>query len=183
MGSVRTDGSEETWNSGTGTVFQTGSSTYRGDIALIRIASGSSSGPVMFTGGAGTSDHATVKQMWATSPQVGDQYCTGGAYGGAICGWTVGAVGGNFYYTGTGETARHITQGYKTGACIRPGDSGGPVYTVRSDGGIAAKGIISGVNGYGGSDFWAGSLEPACQNVFTDIWDAYYGLPGVLNTA
>ncbi|GAA1569839.1 hypothetical protein GCM10009827_109540 [Dactylosporangium maewongense] len=29
---------------------------------------------------------------------------------------------------------------------------------------------------------YSGELEDPCRNVFTDIWDAYYGLPGALQT-
>jgi hypothetical protein len=44
------------------------------------------------------------------------------------------------------------------------------VYTVRPDGGIAAKGINSG----------GGFIGNHCWNYFTDIWLAWYGLPGTL---
>jgi hypothetical protein len=113
----------------------------------------------------------------------GDQYCTGGSTKGEVCGWSQNwGAAGNWYYDGTGETARRVWHGTKHGHCTAPGDSGGPVYTVRGDGGIAAKGIISGSSGFGGSDWYTGSLESPCENVFTDIWDAYYGLPGYLQT-
>ncbi len=41
---------------------------------------------------------------------------------------------------------------------------------MRDDGGIAAKGIISG----------QGTSGIYCNVYFTDIWDAYFGLPGSL---
>lgn len=160
----------------------TGQSTYRGDVALIRITSGRSSSPYMYRGGYNSSSYATVAEMWSRSPASGDQYCTGGKNSGEVCGWVVQwSAAGNYTYDG-GEVARRVWRGDKHGWCIRPGDSGGPVYTVRSDGKIAAKGIISGASGFGGTDYYSGALDPACRNVFTDIWDAYYGLPGVLTT-
>lgn len=42
---------------------------------------------------------------------------------------------------------------------------------MRGDGGIAAKGIES-----------ASNRSSNCVEFFTDIWEAYYGLPGVLKT-
>jgi hypothetical protein len=78
--------------------------------------------------------------------------------------------------------ARRVWIGYKTGFCMQPGDSGGSVYTVGGDGKVAAKGIISGAGGRGGADSWAGAGEMPCLNIFTDIRDAYYALPGSLRT-
>ena len=43
---------------------------------------------------------------------------------------------------------------------------------------MCAKGIISGAGGFGGSDFWAGDYDFACENVFTNILDAYWSMPG-----
>ena len=179
MGSVNAE-SEESWNPGTGTVYLTGQSTYRGDIALIRINSGKSSEGWMYTGGWNSNSGANVKQMWSRSPQSGDSYCTGGYASGEVCSWVVDWVGGDYYYSGTGETARHVTHGTKKGQCIDLGDSGGPVYTYVT-GGVAAKGIISGA---WIGDSYADWYEPySCENVFTDIWDAYYALPGILRTS
>lgn len=177
MGSVNSN-TEESWNGGVGTVYLSGQSTYRGDIALIRLYSGLLSTGIMYRGGPGSGQTATVMEQWSRSPQNGDQYCTGGAYSGEICGWVVDWVGGNYYYSDSNETARHVTHGTKKAWCVIPGDSGGPTYTVRSDGGIAAKGIISGVNIH---DNYADWYEPwSCENVFTDIWDAWYAFPGIL---
>lgn len=167
---------EETWNTGVGSTLLGGS--YRGDIALIRIDAGLTSAGYMFRGGPGSSTSAPVKQMWSRRSQAADQYCTGGAVSGEIRGWQVYSAGGNLTYD-SGEVARHVVVGSKYGWCVRPGDSGGPEYTVRSDGGIAAKGIHSGGGG-GGSDFYAGAFDDPCFDVFTDIWDAYTGFPGLL---
>lgn len=98
---------------------------------------------------------------------------------GEQCGWSVSRVRFDIKYS-TGEWGRNVNSGGKQGQCLIGGDSGGPIYTVRSDGGIAAKGIISAGSG-GGSDNWGGAFDP-CYGIFTDIWEAYYGFPGVLRT-
>lgn len=54
------------------------------------------------------------------------------------------------------------------------------MYTVNSDGSVAAKGILNGGAG-GGSDYYAGALDrDKCMMHFTDILDAYSGFPGLL---
>jgi hypothetical protein len=180
MGSVRS-GDEESWNSGTGTVYMTGQSTYRGDIALIRIYSGKYSAARIYRGGYNSSTNAPVAGKWSRGPASGDQYCTGGRASGEQCGWkVVWSATGNYTYN-SGEVARRVWRGDKRGWCIKAGDSGGPVYTVRSDGYVVAKGIISGATGFGGSDAYAGLFDTPCRNIFTNIWDAYYGFPGDIN--
>ena len=170
IGSVTAE-SEESWNPGTGTVYMTGQF-----VALIR-ASSSVQGYIYTS----CCNGAPVKEMWSRRPQSGDQYCTGGAVSGQVCGWTVDWVAGNYYYTDSGETARNVTHGTKRQQCQLHGDSGGPVYTVRSDGGISAKGIISGEWIHDSYVDWYELYS--CENVFTDIWDAYWGLPGWLVTS
>src|SRR6202011_2763178 len=80
---------EASWTNGTGSWKLPGQNYYAGDIALIRLNSGRYSTGSMYRGGAGSSSSgaARVAEMWSRSPQSGDQYCTGGAYGGEICGW------------------------------------------------------------------------------------------------
>lgn len=180
MGSV-TSGSRENWKAGTGTVYLTGQSTYRGDLALVGMEGGRSVSPYIYSGGVNSSSTRAVRERWFRDSAPGDQYCTGGAYSGERCSWVVDWTDGNWKYT-TDETARNVTAGRKGGHCIRPGDSGGPAYTIRPDGGVAGKGIISGVVGYGGSDYYAGSLESDCRNVFTDLEDPTAALPGYLST-
>ena len=98
-----------------------------------------------------------------------------------MCGWTVSNVGINHTYS-DGEVLRNAVQSsYKQGWCIRPGDSGGPVYTVRSDGKVAAKGLINGAGG-GGGDYYGGATDP-CIMWFTDIYQAYYAFPGTIQTS
>jgi hypothetical protein len=45
---------------------------------------------------------------------------------------------------------------------------------------VLAQGILDGASG-GGSDYYGGYLDK-CRVLFTDIWDAYYGFPGVLKS-
>jgi len=89
------------------------------------------------------------------------------------------------------------------GVALSAGTLVGPVYTVRSDSGIAAKGILSGSGSWLGTCYvtsltsgtpttvgretsrfsdqsGSGSWLGTCYVYFTDIWDAYYGLPGDL---
>jgi len=175
VGSV-TSGSRENWTSGTGTVYLTGSTTYRGDIALIQVAASKSSSRRMYRGDTTSTTSAAVGEMWSRRAASGDSYCTGGAFSGEICGWTVGSVGVDSRYS-TGETIRNaITSRNKKGWCMRPGDSGGSVYTVRGDGKIAAKGITSGGGG-GRSDYYGGQFDQ-CSHTFTDIYEAYHGFRG-----
>jgi hypothetical protein len=118
-----------------------------------------------------------------------DLYCTGGRVSGDLCNWkVVWSAPGNYTYsyhlsdgTPISETVRRVWRGEKHGGCIQGGDSGGPVYTVNSTGSAVAKGIISGRTGDGGPDFKSGTLDPPCVNLFTDIWDAYYSMPGDIN--
>jgi streptogrisin C len=117
--------------------------------------------------------------MWSRRAQSGDQYCTGGSFSGEICGWTVDAAGVDRYVSGKWKRSIVVSSS-RQGWCIRSGESGGAVYTVNSNGSVAAKGIHSSSSG-GGSDFYGGALDP-CEEQFTDIWDAYYGFPGTLKT-
>jgi hypothetical protein len=176
MGSV-TASSRENRNPGVGTVYLTGQSTYRGDLALVQMATGRASGTRIFRGGVGSSTSAAIDSMWSRSPANGDQYCTGGRTTGEQCGWVVISVRIN-YTNSNGEVLRNVTQGRKQGQCTMGGDSGGPTYTVLSNGNVVAKGIHSGTSG-GGSDNWGGALDP-CYERFTDIREAYYGFPGLL---
>lgn len=180
MGAVNST-SEENWDSGTGTVLMTGEATSRGDLALIRIPSGKYSSATVFRGGYDSGTTRSVAGKWARSPAGGDQYCTSGRRSGELCGWVVQwSAAGNYTYS-SGDVARRVWRGDKRDYCIIAGDSGGPVYTVNSSGQAVAKGVISGATGFGGSDNFAGYLDTPCRNIFTDIWDAYYSMPGDIN--
>lgn len=93
-------------------------------------------------------------------PARGDKYCVGGHVTGEKCNYTVYATGYTFEHS-DGEIARNVVRSYYRGdgGCTQGGDSGGPVYTVRSDGEVAAKGIH---HGSSKSWYWG------CMNVFTD---------------
>jgi len=176
MGTVKS-ASEENWTVGTGTVYYTGQSTYRGDVALIRVSSSRSVAARIYRGGATSSSSSIVREMWSRSPAVNDSFCTGGQTSGELCDYTVTTTGINAWYLldGLGVWARNVTEGVRNNytGCIGHGDSGGSVFTVRSDGAIAAKGIISGF----------GQTIGSCFAYFTDIRLSYFGLPGVLKTA
>ncbi|MCL2316944.1 MAG: S1 family peptidase [Actinomycetia bacterium] len=182
MGFV-TSGSKESWNAGTGTVLMTGQATYRGDIAIIQLYAPLKSNNVIYRGGPTSTTLSNVVEMWSRSSNFGDQFCTGGQTTGEICGWVVDQVAVNLDYynadTGAFEgTIRHAVSGSRAGNVgTKGGDSGGSVFTVRSDGQIAAKGVIS-----GSGAIKLGGLTPSTTVYFTDIWDAYYGFLGYLRT-
>ncbi|MEU4326725.1 hypothetical protein [Nonomuraea dietziae] len=171
---------KDTWNNSTGTVYIDGQSTYRGDLSLIRLSGSKKSAARIYVGNSTSGSSRAVAGMWSRRPGYGDQYCTGGSTAGELCGWKVNALKINVRYSG-GQYARNMTRGYKQGQCTRGGDSGGPVYTVNSAGKVVAKGVHSGGGG-GGSDGWGGALDP-CREYFTDVYEAYYGFPGVIATS
>ncbi|MBG0569308.1 hypothetical protein I4J89_48735 [Actinoplanes sp. NEAU-A11] len=162
-----------------GTEYLPQQKVYRGDMSLIRVPSGKIY-PYIYRGVSSSSARYTVRAMWHRRAQPGDQYCTGGSYGGEICGWKVKSTGATV--NSDGKWLRNVVVSEKKkGWCTRPGDSGGPVYTVNSDGSVVAKGIHHGSNGGGGDDHYAGALDK-CLEIFTDIRDAYFGFPGHLET-
>lgn len=174
--------SEESWNPGTGTVLMTGQTTYRGDIGLIRMYSDRSSYHKIYRGiGPTTTTTGVVGAMAGGRATVGQSLCHGG-YNGDVCGWVVKSTGVNYTY-GDGSVLRTAVRAEKKGWCFKPGDSGAPVYFIRSsDGKVVAQGIASGDTRFGGSDYYAGAFDASCRLIFTDIWDAWYGFPGVLQT-
>ncbi|MDR0284264.1 MAG: S1 family peptidase [Propionibacteriaceae bacterium] len=176
MGTVAS-GSRETWDTNVGTVYMTGTSVLRGDLALIQLPAGVTAGPLMYTGGPTSSTLATVGSMWSRSPAVGDQFCTGGSTAGEICGWSVSEINIIVQYTNDAgkPTLRNGTRATKWGGGVLHGDSGGPVYTVGADGKVVAKGIISGMK-----DWKILGATVKAEMFFTDIREAYFGFPGVL---
>ncbi|WP_433830210.1 hypothetical protein ACQP2E_10255 [Actinoplanes sp. CA-015351] len=176
IGSIVNNNTRENYTNGT--VKLQGQSVYRGDMAVVPATSGTAAR--IYRGNASSTTSAPVKSMWHRRSQAGDKFCTGGSFSGEICGWTVKSAGGNVKSSGY-WTRGIVMSKNKTGWCTRGGDSGGPVYTVNSDGSVAAKGINDGGGG-GGKDYYAGALDQ-CHSFFTDIWDAYYGFPGRLKTS
>lgn len=177
MGTVAS-GSRENYSS-TGTVYLTGQSTYRGDMALIQVNSDKSSSPFIYRGGYDGTSSGRVTGMMSARSKSGDKYCTGGSYSGEICGWTVDAAGVDRKISDKWKRNIVVSKN-RQGWCTRPGDSGGSVYIVNSSGTIQAKGINNSGGG-GGSDYYGGALDP-CHQQFTDIWDAYYGFPGTIKS-
>lgn len=168
MGSV-TSGSRENWNPayGQGTVYYTGQSVYRGDVALIQLRSDRSAAVRMYRGNATTTDSRIVRLVWGRWSVVGDTYCTGGRTTGDICDFKVSLSSLNIRYT-DGTWARNVVEGTRGGdPCPTGGDSGGPVFTIYGDG-VAAKGIHSG----GGKPLYT------CYDYFTDIQHPVQALPG-----
>jgi hypothetical protein len=168
---------KDNWNNSKGSVKLSGQSYYAGDLSLIKLELGNSSSPGIYTGGPRSDTNRPVAAVASRAPRYKDKYCTGGAKVGVICNWNVVQVGVTVEYSG-GTIARNVVRGSKTGACTQKGDSGGPVYTVRNDGRVVAKGIHSGGGG-GGSDHWGGALDP-CREFFTDIRLAEKALPGII---
>ena len=166
-------GSRENWTDGVGTVLFPNDPTYRGDSALIQLYSSVTNMPHIYNGVyPDASSYRVVREMWGTSPAYGDQYCTGGSTTYELCGWQVDSTAANYRY-GNGEVAMNVTTGWKgSGNCADLGDSGGPVYTYRFDGAIAAKWIHSG---------GTGNIFP-CHEVFTDIRLPFMYFPGWLKT-
>lgn len=165
--------SHENWSQAVGTEFLTfypNDHVYRGDISLIQLSGTQSAGRI-YRGGYDSGTSSVVKEMWWGAPTPGDRFCTGGHMSGEQCDWVVGSIRGHIDYGG-GRIGRGVTSASnQAGGCLMEGDSGGPVYTVRADGHIAAKGIISAIQLFNCSTMY-----------FTDLDLAYYGIPGWLKT-
>lgn len=169
MGTVL--GSNTNWTNGVGTVLFHGDSMYRGDLARIDIGNGQTSAGRMYRGQAGSSDNSPVKELWYRSPNLNDQFCTGGRVSGELCAWGVDDSNPSDHLLLSGEWVRNSWAGRKAGGgCLKFGDSGGPIYTIRADNGIAAKGIISS----------AADIFGFCVVVFTDLRLANSWWPSLL---
>ncbi|WP_283134945.1 trypsin-like serine protease [Rhizohabitans arisaemae] len=168
---------KDNWGNTTGTVKIDGQRKYYGDLSLVKVDSGKTSSARIYVGNATSGASRVVTAPWSRRSKAGDKYCVGGATQGELCGWVVGLTGINIKYS-SGTVARNLVRGKKQGKCTDYGDSGGPVYTVNSAGKVVAKGIHSGKGG-GGTDNYGGPFDP-CFEYYTDIWDAYDAMPGVL---
>jgi hypothetical protein len=171
---------KDTWSNSKGTVLIDGQSAYHGDASLIKLSGSKTSAARIYVGSSTSTSSRAVGAMWSRRASSGDQYCTGGATTGEMCGWKVNAIRINHKYS-DGTVIKNAVRGIKQGQCTIGGDSGGPVYTVTSAGKVVAKGIHSGTGG-GGSDHWGGAFDP-CIEYFTDIWDPYTAFPGILATS
>lgn len=162
MGSTA-NGTGENWAPGWGTAWIPGDNQYRGDLALIAISGSQTVAGRIYRGGISSTTSSAVAGKWYRSPQVGDQFCSGGTRSGELCGWVVQAANVVHEYS-TGEILRSGFRATRSGSCIIGGDSGGPAFTVQADGKLSAKRIISGSN----------SSSSSCTAWFTDVWHAVY---------
>ncbi|TWP49104.1 hypothetical protein FKR81_25895 [Lentzea tibetensis] len=166
MGEVTADN----WNNTTGSVKWHGQSYYSGDVSTIKMAAGKASSHRVYRGGRNSGQSRAVTDKWRSRSGSGDRYCVSGQVTGEMCGWKVISTNVTVRY-GSGAVLRNATEGHRDGNCTRGGDSGAPIYTVRGDGGVAAKGVLS-----GGSYNTSGS----CWDYFTDTSLAEKALAGVL---
>jgi len=165
MGTVTADN----WNNSTGSVKWNGQSYYSGDVSTIKMSSGKASSYRVYRGGPNSSDSRAVTDKWRNRSGNGDRYCVSGQKTGEMCGWKV--ISTHVTVRFGSRVLRNATEGHRNGTCTRGGDSGAPIYTIRSDGGAAAKGVLS-----GGSTNTSGS----CWDYFTDTSLAEKALAGVL---
>ncbi|GGU51978.1 hypothetical protein [Lentzea flava] len=166
MGTVTADN----WNNNTGSVKWNGQSYYSGDVSTIKMSSGKASSHRVYRGGTNSGQSRAVTDKWRNRSGNGDRYCVSGQRTGEMCGWKVISTYVTVRFSGN-KVLRNATEGHRDGTCTRGGDSGAPIYTIRSDGGVAAKGVLS-----GGSSNTSGS----CWDYFTDTSLAEKALAGVL---
>ncbi|WP_134103349.1 hypothetical protein [Kribbella pratensis] len=161
------------WNDGTGTVKYPGDPYDRGDLGLVQIPAGTGASDArIYVGGPTSSLWRNVIGRFNRKSYPLDKYCTGGSTTGEICGFAVRTASYDVDYYDNGTyvgTARNVTYGIppSTGN-VTNGDSGGPVYTVDSNGQVQAKGVISGAG--------------PNRQYFTEITDAVNALPGDIAT-
>jgi hypothetical protein len=165
MGKVTADN----WNNSKGSVKWNGQSYYSGDVSTIKMAAGKASTTLVYKGGPTSNSYRVVTDKWGPSGN-GDRYCVSGQMTGEMCGFKVIASNITVKYSdGTILKAAH--KSYRNGKCTEGGDSGSPIYTIRGDGSIAAKGVLS-----GGSSNTSGN----CYDYFTDTYLAEKAFAGVL---
>lgn len=155
---------DSTYTSGVGSVKLPGRTAYFGDIAKLVIGAPRTHTASIFIGPVDSSTKRGVAGKYSRRPQVGEQYCVGGYRTGQTCGWKV------THFFGTQEVGNeklhNIWEGERTGACAARGDSGGPVYTIRTDGLITGKGITSYSNH---EEPTSGNFVFPCRHGFTDL--------------
>lgn len=164
-GSVRS-GSEENWDPAHGTQYYTGQSTYRGDVALIRLNSPYTSSPHIYRGGVNSSTSSPVLSRYSRFAAAGDVVYVSGRNTGDTGPYTVDLTGWNFLYDPpSDEWAKNMSSAARgtIDTCAGHGDSGGAVFSTVS-GGVKAAGIFSGFL--------------VCRIYFTPIYDTYLALPG-----
>ncbi|MEV0805340.1 S1 family peptidase [Micromonospora sp. NPDC050200] len=160
--------SADNWNNTTGSVKVNGKAYYSGDASTIKLTQ-TSYGRVYKGSSTSTSSRAVTGRMGRRS-SVGDTYCVSGQVTGEMCGFHVHSTYVTVRYT-DGATLRNAMEGYRYGNCTRGGDSGAPIYNIKSDGTVTARGILS-----GGSTNTSGH----CYDYFTDTYLAELALPGII---
>ncbi|MEW1845929.1 DNRLRE domain-containing protein [Nonomuraea angiospora] len=169
MGGLNKSGStyDSTWVDGVGSVKLPGQPTTYGDSAQALLVGSHKNAPSIFVGSETSGQKRSVAGRWSRRAQDGDLYCSGGAVTDQSCNWKVSGLGWRVT-TDEGEVFKWTHRGVRANRCIKKGDSGGPVYTIRSsDGYVTAKGILA----------WAGFLPDGsvpttdCEAGFTDIHD------------
>ena len=161
---------EENWSSTLGTRYFTGQSTYRGDLALIRIYGTLRSDPWIYRGDTSSNTGSAVVSVFRRYMANFDQVYLGGHAGGETGPYIVDDTDFDWWYSNEGPDVivRNATRAHRApggGACMVHGDSGGSIFT-KVTGGVKAAGIQSGF------------AFNTCNIIFTDIYRAYLGLPG-----
>jgi len=158
---------EENWNDQNGTTYYSGQSVYRGDVALIRLRSGSTSAPFIYRGGSNSGTASQVISRYGRYSALNDKFYLGGQTTGETGPYTVKDVGIDWWYSNQGPNVwvRNVSRANGSAPCMDLGDSGGSIFATVT-GGVKAAGTLS---GYGIS---------TCVILFTDIYRTYLGLPG-----
>ncbi|GGM21469.1 hypothetical protein GCM10011608_02670 [Micromonospora sonchi] len=166
LGTVTADN----WNNTTGSVKVNGH-TYSGDASTIKLTK-TSAGRVYKGSATSTTSRAVTARMNRRS-HFGESYCVSGRATGEMCGFQVRATYVTVRYS-DGSVLRNAMEGYRYGTCTKGGDSGAPIYNIKSNGTITARGILS-----GGSSNASGH----CYDYFTDTHLAEVALPGIIKLA
>jgi len=164
LGTVTADN----WNNTSGSVRVYGEGYYSGDVSTIKISAGTYGR--VYKGSSTSSTSRAVTSRLKFRSLVSDTYCVSGQVTGEMCGFKVVNNYINVKYS-DGAVLRNAAEGYRYGTCTRGGDSGAPIYNIKSDGTVRARGILS-----GGTT----NLSGNCYDYFTDIYLAEVALPGVV---
>ncbi|WP_343955074.1 hypothetical protein [Nonomuraea longicatena] len=146
---------------------------HHGDLALIKMAYGRSALPKTYVGNKNSGSSREGAGMSSRRNRPGDRFCTGGAFGGELCYWSVKRTRVTIQEVEGGAWMRNVVEAQRDPGrrwCVIRGDSGGPVYALNRQGKVRAKGIINATN----------LLEYNCHIWFTDIHDAHVRLPGTV---
>ncbi len=166
----------DSWNNGSGSVIVSGYSDYHGDVAAIQLVPAQNAtgyvhnGPALPTNSIARLPVKNRLNRWLVA---GDQFCSGGAYTGELCGWQVTLTNVTHRYS-TGQTLRNGFIAKKfAGSCNRHGDSGGPLYARNSTSITLAVGIHS-----GGTAITFGSSSTPCTSYGTEMMHVWLQVPG-----